>query len=150
MRASSAPVSPPRNRSTRVFSEIVSMRELLRLELFGHEGRAVGQPRVLLGQAAKELDAVTIHKGHRAQVEREVRGGVERALACHPKLVYPGADQPPLEGQGHGPAASGCRIDLEHDLDWLRRRLVARGVPRSGRDSRYSKYRKKQGCAREG
>src|SRR5438094_7075050 len=139
MRTSSTPVSPPRSQSTRVFSEIVSMRELLRLELLGHEGRAVGQPRVLLGQAAKEFGAVMVHEGHRAQVEREARGGVERALACHPKLVYPGADQPPLEGQGHGPAASGCRIDLEHGQDWLRRGVGARDVPRSGRDSRSSK-----------
>src|SRR6266566_4951172 len=125
MRTSSTPVSPPRNRSTKVFSEIVSMRELLRLEL--------------LGQAAKELDAVMVHEGHRAQVEREARGGVERALACHPKLIYPGADQPPLEGQGHGPAASSCRINLEHGQDWLRRRVVARDVPRSGLGPGYSK-----------
>src|SRR5712691_7427513 len=139
MRTSSTPVSPPRNRSTKVFSEIVSMRELLRLELLGHEGRAVGQPRVLLGQAAKELHAVTIHEGHRAQVEREARGRVERALACHPELIYPGPDQSPLEGQGHGPAASGYRIDLEHGQDWLRRPVVARGVPRSGWGLGYSK-----------
>src|SRR6266508_307908 len=116
IRSSRADVSPPRRRSTRTLSDVASMLALLRLELLGHERRAVGEPRVVAGQLAEQGQAGAVNEGHSGKVYGEARQSALGARAGESQLVHPGADEPPLEDQGYRPADIPHCVDLEHGL----------------------------------